>query len=67
MAGRYKAKRIQAGHYIYRGYEINCCGYFGPERSIVWEAYDEFGCAWAHAYTLREVKQYIDYELDKVV
>ena len=62
---KYTIKKIDTGHYEYRGYEIKCLGYYPPERSIVWEAYDEFDGGFAHAHTLREVRLLIDSELDK--
>lgn len=41
----YRAKRIEKGRYSYRGYILNCCGYWQPDHCIVWEAYkiDEDG------------------------
>ena len=56
-------KKISSGHYIYKGYEINCLGYYPPEQSVVWEAIDGNGCGFAHAHTLKEVKILIDSEL----
>ena len=58
-------KCICPGHYEYRGYEIRCLGYYPPERHVVWEAYDEHDCGFAHAHTLKEVRLLIDSELDK--
>jgi hypothetical protein len=65
MINKYTIKLINAGHYEYRGFEIRCLGYYPPERSIVWEAYDEFNCGFAHAHTLREVRIAIDDVLAK--
>ena len=31
----YKAKRISKGHYEYRGFKINCVGYYPPECRVV--------------------------------
>ena len=62
---KHTIKCINSGHYEYRGYEIRCLGYYPPERSIVWEAYDEYDCGFAHANTLREVRIAIDDELNK--
>lgn len=56
-------KIISPGHYLYRGFEIYCLGYYPPERSVVWEAYDENGCGFAHAHTLKEVRLLIDSDL----
>lgn len=36
-----KVKRILKGHYEYRGFKINCIGYYPPERRVVWECVDE--------------------------
>ena len=61
-----KCKRIHRGKYEYRGYIIQCAGYYPPEQRIVWEAgpkgeiYADF-----HGFSLREVKMAIDYDLDK--
>ena len=60
-------KIISPGHYLYRGFEIRCLGYYPPERSVVWEAYDETGCGFAHAHTLHEVRILIDSDLDSSI
>lgn len=57
-------KYINPGHYEYCGYEIRCLEYYPPKRSIVWEAYDEYNCGFAHAHTLKEVRNTIYNELD---
>ena len=50
----------------YRGYIIQCAGYYPPEQRIVWEGgpkgeiYADF-----HGFSLSEVKLAIDYDLDK--
>ena len=36
------------------------------ERSIVWEAYNENGCGFAHAHTLKEVRLLIDSDLSYI-
>lgn len=59
------AKRISAGHYIYRGYKVTCLGYYEPEHRVVWEAEDENGCGFAHSFSLRDTKRLIDECLDK--
>ena len=61
---KYKAKRISAGHYIYRGFQVISVGYYEPEHRVCWEAVDEHGCGFAHSYSLRDTKNEIDYELD---
>lgn len=57
-------KKIKAGHYLYRGFKINCLGYVGGS-GICWEAVDENGGGFAHSNTLRTTKHLIDWELDK--
>ena len=63
---KHKCKRIHRGKYEYRGYIIQCEGYYPPEQRVVWEAgpkgkiYADF-----HGFSLREVKMDIDYNLDK--
>jgi hypothetical protein len=61
-----KVERISKGHYEYNGFKIDCLGYFPIERSAIWEATDENGCGFAHGYTLKEVIQNIDSEMNKV-
>ncbi len=65
MNTTHKIKRIRAGKYIYRGYDIYCCGYYPPEHRVVWEAVDENGCGFAHHYSLKGVKKLIDQSLNK--
>lgn len=60
----HKAKRLSKGHYLYRGFEIICVGYYEPEHRIAWEAVDENGCGFAHSFSLKDTKAEIDYELD---
>lgn len=55
--------KIRKGSYIYRGYYIECLGYYEPEHHIVWEAVDENGNGFAHSYSLKDVKREIDYEI----
>lgn len=62
---KYRAKRISPGHYIYRGYKVNCIGYYEPDHSIVWEAVDEKGCGFAHSFSFRDTKMLIDLELER--
>ena len=63
---KHKCKRIHRGKYEYRGYIIQCEGYYPPEQRVVWEAspkgeiYADF-----HGFSLREVKMAIDCDLDK--
>lgn len=60
----HKAKRLSKGHYLYRGFEIICVGYYEPEHHIAWEAVDKNGCGFAHSFSLKETKAEIDWELD---
>lgn len=62
---KHVAKRISAGHYIYRGYKVYCIGYYEPEHRVVWEAEDESGCGFAQGFSLSEVKLSIDSILDE--
>ena len=63
---KHKCKRIHRGKYEYRGYIIQCAGYYHPEHRVCWEAcpkgeiYADF-----HGFSLWEVKMAIDYDLDK--
>lgn len=61
---KHRAKRISAGHYIYRGFEITCVGYYHPEHCVCWEATDNYGCGFAHGFSLAMTKELIDNELD---
>lgn len=61
----YRAKRIRKWLYEYRGFQIECLGYYPPEGRVVWEAVDEYGCGFAHAFSLKECKMWINEELDK--
>lgn len=61
---RFKAKRITKGHYEYRGFKINCLGYYSPEKRVVWECVDENGCGFGHDYSLAGCKFWIDEELN---
>lgn len=59
-----RAKYISKGHYLYRGFYINCVGYYYPEHKVCWEAVDKEGNGFAHSFSLEETKNEIDYELD---
>lgn len=60
-----RAKRIRKGKYLYKGFEINCVGYYPPEKHVCWEAVDENGCGFAHSYSLKQTKLLIDQSLNK--
>ena len=54
-------KRIRAGKYIYKIWELNCVGYYPPEKRIVWEATNiEDGQSDAHDWTLKGLKERVD-------
>ena len=60
----HKHIKLSPGHYMYRGYQIDCIGYYPPERRVVWEAVDHDGCGFAHSHSLRTSKILIDQLLD---
>lgn len=62
---KFKAKRICAGKYEYRSFEIQCVYDYDPEGRSVWQCIDKDGSAFGHSYTLREAKREIDEELNK--
>lgn len=62
---RERARRISRGHYIYRGFQVICVGYYPPDGRVCWEAVDEHGCGFAHSYSFADTKNEIDWELDK--
>jgi len=65
MSKKYHAHRVDTNIYEYRGFQVECVGYYPPEGRVVWEAVDHDGSGFAHAFTLRECKMWIDKELDK--
>ena len=40
---KYTAKRLGKGLYLYRGFRIECVGYYNPDHRVCWEAIDENG------------------------
>lgn len=69
---KHRCKRLRTGKYLYRGVEITCVGYYEPEHRVVWEGsvirHDVSKycpCGDYHGYSLREVKMFIDEDLDK--
>lgn len=58
-----RAKRLSRGHYLYRGFEIICVGYYGPEHRVCWECVDGNGCGFGQGFTLKECKMWIDCEI----
>ena len=63
MVVKHRAKRISERHYIYRGFHIYGM-YYHPEHRVCWEAVDNDGSEFAHSFTLKETKEFIDCELD---
>ena len=63
MVVKHRAKRISERHYIYRGFHIYGM-YYHPEHRVCWEAVDNDGSVFAHSFTLKETKEFIDCELD---
>lgn len=61
---KHVAKRLSPGHYLYRGFEISCVGYYNPEHRVCWECVDGNGCGFGHDYSLKACKRWIDIELD---
>lgn len=64
---KYKAKKLERGHYMYRGFEIRKYPSQGllPGHKYIWEAIDERGGGFAHSGTLSLTKKLIDDELNK--
>lgn len=60
-----KTKRLSSGHYLYRGFEIICVGYYPPEQRVCWEAVDKDGSGFAHGFSKKEVMFWIDKQLDE--
>lgn len=65
MSKKYHAHKVDTNIYEYRGFQVECIGYYPPEGRVVLEAVDHDGSGFAHAFTLRECKMWIDKELDK--
>ena len=66
VISRFPCKKIRAGKYEYRGWIINCVGYYEPEQRVCWEAYDpKTGCGDFHGYSKQQIKWLIDESLSK--
>ena len=52
--------KISKGHYTYKGIQINCIGYYPPEKRVVWEAVDKDGCGICHSFSLKDTIRLID-------
>jgi len=61
---RHTAKKLSPGRYLYRGFQVNRVGYVDTAHPNAWEAIDADGSAFAHGGSLREVKMWIDEELN---
>ena len=58
-------KKIRAGQYLYKGYEVTNHGYYPPDQCIWWEAVNvETGEADFRANTKKEIKWMIDEEVE---
>lgn len=66
----HRAKKIEKGRYSYRGYILNCNGYWQPDHRIAWEAYkmdedDEIETVVAKGFAKKKIMKDIDDFLDK--
>lgn len=52
--------KISKGHYTYKGIQINCIGYYPPEKRVVWEAVDKDGCGFCYSFSLKDTIRLID-------
>ena len=60
-----RPKRIRAGKYLYKGYEITAI-YHEPDHCVWWEGVNlETNCADYHYLTLRQVIKHIDEDESK--
>jgi len=56
-----RAKKIQAGEYLYGKYLLRSQGYYEPERRVCWEAiHVETGSSDYRGYTKKELIRQID-------
>lgn len=61
-----KIKKISAGNYQYRGYEIHNCGYHHPDHCVWWEACEiNSDNASFHATTKRRIIEMIDEDFER--
>lgn len=59
----FKAKRIKAGKYEYRGFLIECIYDYLAKGRNAWQCIDKDGTAFGHSRTLKEAKRAIDDEV----
>lgn len=50
MSKKYHAHRVGTNIYEYRGFQIECAGYYPPEHIVVSEAVDHDGSGFAHVF-----------------
>jgi hypothetical protein len=63
---KFSSKKISRGEYNYRGFVVQCCGYYFPDHKVVWEAYDpETEEGVARGFSKKEVLVEIDSFMDK--
>lgn len=62
---KHKLKKISKGHYEYRGFNIDCIGYYPPEQRVCWECTDDDGSAFGHSYSMRGCIVEIDLEIER--
>ena len=60
------AAKIRKGQYQYRGYILNCVGYFDSMHPIWWEAINDKGEGELHAPTKKELMRHIDEDIDEM-
>ena len=61
---KYKAKKLERGKYLYRGFIIECVGYIDSQHHNAWQAHDDICDYCAQSGTLKEAKIWIDDEID---
>ena len=65
---KFKKKKLGTGKYLYHNYVCTNIGYYEPEHQEVWDAVDLLtGCADFHAFTLKDLIQEIDDDIDNEV
>lgn len=62
---KHTAHRISSGLYLYRGFGVRCVGYYNPEHKVCWEAFDDRGYGFAHSYSLKDTKFWIDKTIEE--
>lgn len=65
---KHHAHRIDNITWEYRGFKIRQCpneGLADHRYHYVYEAYDEYGCGWAHSVSLAATKREIDEYIER--